>query len=258
MLTAKEIYDLPQSFRAERITREITGYSRLDDKRNMERSLALCSVINQFIEDYFQLQVNGDKRLKDGSVLNRSNLEAAMDNEIEAFYPIAAAEIDKPKIDASNPVNLYQMAGASKLSLANTVTRNLSTTLGLLWERIADISPYAINPELEFNLKIQGIDLIGLNINKFVVEYIQLKTQHNTLTGSQKPRSVSELSIHENPVFCAAFYNKSNWTFRDANIPRRSGAEFWETIGISYEIFLDHVFYLVKRLEEDYVNKLNH
>ena len=66
-----------------------------------------------------------------------------------------------------------------------------------------------------------------------MIEYQQLKTQHNTLTGSQKSRSIQELEIHENPVFCASF-TLGSWTFNHSSIPRISGVEFWNGIGIEY------------------------
>jgi hypothetical protein len=257
VLTAKEIYDLPAQYRAERITREIPNYSALNDKPNMERTVALSKSINRWVSDYFAIQISIDNRISTGSVLNKTNLQKAVKDEVDRFYPTAAQEIDKPRISILRPENLFQMAGASKLAVANTVVRNLNGRLGHLWERLANISPYAINPEIEFGLKIQGVDLIALNKASENIEYQQLKTQHNTLTGSQKPRSVSELSIHEHPIFCAAFNNYSHWTFRDNTIPRRSGAEFWNVIGISYGIILDQVYLLIKNLEDDYVKKLN-
>ena len=132
----------------------------------------------------------------------------------------------------------------------------LSTTMGLLWERLASISPYAINPEIEFNLKIKGIDLISLNVDTNEIEYQQLKTQHNTLTGSQKGRSVQELIIHDNPVFCACLANNSSWTFSHPDIPRVSGEDFWHRIGISYDVFLKSVQELVLELENEYIEIL--
>ena len=48
------------------------------------------------------------------------------------------------------------------LVTSNSVTRSLSTKMGILWEEIADISPYVIIPEFEFGIKIKGIDIIIL------------------------------------------------------------------------------------------------
>ncbi|GAL33138.1 hypothetical protein JCM19240_6570 [Vibrio maritimus] len=121
--------------------------------------------------------------------------------KIDNFRPIAVKAINDTKAKVTNPEtkpkNIYELAGAATLASANNITRNLSTKMGLLWERVASISPYAINTESEFGLKIKGIDLISLNISTGRVEYQQLKTKHDTLTGSQRERSVEELSIHE-------------------------------------------------------------
>ncbi|MCL6272223.1 hypothetical protein M3P05_20075, partial [Sansalvadorimonas sp. 2012CJ34-2] len=88
-----------------------------------------------------------------------------------------------------------------------------------------------------------------------VIEYQQLKTQQNTLTGSQKTRSVQELSIHDNPVFCACFPN-NKWTFNHSSIPRVSGEEFWSRIGIPYDLVLEKVNALIIELEQEYVSLL--
>ena len=98
--------------------------------------------------------------------------------------------------------------------------------------------------------------MIALNKNTNIIEFQQLKTQHNTLTGSQKRRSVEELQIHDNPVFCACFANNSSWTFNHPDIPRVSGTDFWSRIGIPYDLFLNHARNLVLELEKEYVDLL--
>ena len=120
--------------------------------------------------------------------------------------------------------NIYEMSGAVKLSFANKATRSTSTSMGSLWERIAALSLYAINPESEFGVRLPGIDLISKNIQTNIIEYKQLKSQKDTLTGSQKKRSVLELEINDNPVFCAVLHNKSSWNFKHKDIQRVSSA----------------------------------
>lgn len=75
--------------------------------------------------------------------------------------------------------------------------------MGKLWEEISSISPYVIIPELEFGEKLTGVDIVILS--EETVYFAQLKTQKNTLTGSQAPRAKKELGIHDNSLFCAAF-----------------------------------------------------
>jgi hypothetical protein len=228
----------------------------LADDNEIEVSRKLSQVINTFIEDYINKIIQDDQNHTNGSTLSCLNVSQKIDDEIALFRPIAIGKLNKANPSRAdlirNAKNLYELAGASKLAGANKVTRNLSTTMGLLWERIANISPYAINPEIEFNLKIKGIDLISKNKQSNVIEYQQLKTKRDTLTGSQKGRSVSELEIHDNPVFCACF-SLAGWTFNDPNIPRISGPEFWSRIGIDYSIFEEKVKFLFVDLENVFI-----
>ncbi|MDG2441967.1 MAG: hypothetical protein P8M13_01785 [Luminiphilus sp.] len=229
------------------------------DCDEIERAGRISRVLSPFLSDYFDIQEAADLQDPKGSVLGDANLDAALAAEISNFRTAAVADL-RVAISQRGPLlhspkNIWEMTGAAKLALANQVTRTLNTKLGLLWERLANISPYVINPEAEFDIALAGIDLIARNYHTGSIEYQQLKTQHNTLTGSQKPRSVAELSIHDNPVFCACFANAS-WTFSHPDIPRVSGADFWSRIGIPYDLFFRHVRGLVLDLEDEYVNLL--
>ena len=53
------------------------------------------------------------------------------------------------------------------------ITRTYSTKLGLLWEKIADLAPNVISPELDLGYKIPEVDIIVLYDNKLY--YTQLK-----------------------------------------------------------------------------------
>jgi hypothetical protein len=229
---------------------------------DLEKAEAISSYINSFLDDYFDLCIEEDENKENGSLLSKENQTKAMHVEIDAFLPLAVKALEKSEPDRDRLIasgkNLYEISGAVKLSFANKATRNLSTTMGLLWERLANISPYSINPESEFGVKIKGIDLISRNIHTDVIEYQQLKTQHNTLTGSQKQRSVEELSIHQNPVFCACFSTNGSWTFNHPNIPRVSGREFWSRIGINYdEVLLPVAREFITKVETEYVRILS-
>lgn len=257
MIDVNNLISLTPSQRRIEIIKHTNNLSALDE---IAQARELARVINTFIEDYINLLVNKDSASSSGSVLEDANLKDAFDKEIDKFKPTAIQQLRNAMPTEQELLrsakNLYEMSGATKLSFANKVTRNLSTTMGLLWERLASISPYAINPEIEFNLKIKGIDLISLNVDSNDIEYQQLKTQHNTLTGSQKGRSVQELIIHDNPIFCACLANNSSWTFSHPDIPRVSGEEFWHRIGISYDVFLQSVQELVLELEDEYIEIL--
>ena len=255
MVTSREIFQSNIERRNELILRETRSLDGMVSE--IDKSREISRVINTFLPDYFRLCLEQDNNREDGSILLETNLIEAFDHEIKLFKSLAIAEL-KDSISTQEALlksskNVYEMSGAVKLAFANNATRNLSTTMGHLWERLASVSPYAINPESEFNIKIKGIDLIVLNFHSAEIEYQQLKTQHNTLTGSQKPRSVEELQVHKNPVFCACFANNSSWTFNHPDIPRVSGNDFWSRIGISYEIVLSNVKKLVLDLEKEYI-----
>ncbi len=255
MVDANNIFNASKTQRKHLIFNSI-DFDDSDDE--IEEAIKISDALNEFLPEYFALRIDRDLNLPDGSVLSDSNLNREFQLEINQFKKIAIQSIRNSKYTEAELIrsanNLYEMSGAITLSAANKVTRELSTKMGLLWERLAAISPFAINPEIEFDIKVKGIDVIALNHDTGVIEYQQLKTQHNTLTGSQKGRSVSELLIHENPVFCACIANNSNWTFSHPEIPRVSGAQYWSRIGISYDIFLSNIRQLIKEFEAEFVS----
>lgn len=258
MITAANIIHQNTASKKELILAEVDtaeiGKGGIDEARELSR------VINTFATDYFQLKTQQDLQRPHGSILLSRNFQIAVRNEINRFKPYSFAMLSEAMPARQELLlsskNIYEMSGAVKLACGNKATRSLSTGLGLLWERLANLSPYTINPESEFGLKIVGIDLIALNVTTGNIEYQQIKTQHNTLTGSQKPRSIKELEIHNNPVFCACFSNKSSWTFNHPTIPRVSGADFWGRIGIPYDVILANAKDLILELEAEYANLL--
>jgi hypothetical protein len=135
----------------------------------------------------------------------------------------------------SGATNLFELVGATKLIRANQLSRVVSTQLGAAWEEIAAISKFAVSPELDLGLKITGIDLIFAEEGK--LRHTQIKTQKNTLTGSQKDRSISELRVHPHPLFAAAF-NVASWTFppfKSCGVERVAGEAFWSKLEIDYD-----------------------
>jgi len=229
--------ELPLNYIPEGATKEIRGLNKARDYSN---------IINSFIVEYIEIMIKKDITSESGSILEPQNLNIQFSKVMDNWKNTKGKD-SISKIELKQ--NPYTMVGANLLANANAVTRSLSTKMGELWELLAQMSPYAINPEIEFDgLKIQGIDLIALNYNTHILEYIQLKTKRDTLTGSQSPRSKTELSIHDNPVFCAAF-DLGPWNFNSEEIPRVCGAEFWERIGIEYDIFTELVKEMILGLE---------
>ena len=82
--------------------------------------------------------------------------------------------IKLPKLINFEPTNLYQMSGATDFAKINIILRSLSTSMGLLWEEIATLSRIAIGTEKEFDIKINGIDIIFIKNN--LPYYSQIKT----------------------------------------------------------------------------------
>lgn len=258
MLKAQDLIKAPRAERKTAILRE-AGATDCDA---IERARRISGVLNTFLSDYFAAQITTDSQNPRGSILKADNLQAAIAAEMDDFMTTAIEDL-KAAVPSqaqllSSSKNIFEMAGASKLTFANKAVRTLNAKMGLLWERLASLSPYVINPEAEFDIALAGIDLIAQNYDTGLVEFQQLKTQHNTLTGSQRERSVLELSIHANPVFCASFANNSAWTFGHPDIPRVSGADFWSRIGIPYALLWEHVRRLVLAMEDEYVALLEH
>ena len=67
------------------------------------------------------------------------------------------------------------------------------------------------------------------------------RTQSILLTGSQVPRSESELAMHKNSYFVAAFKTGTPWTFNSKIIKKLVGEEFWSLIELDYNFILDEV-----------------
>lgn len=151
----------------------------------------------------------------------------------EDFTRDIRPELIKLKNDSCNKKNnIYQLANAYKLSAANAITRTYSTKLGLLWEKIADLAPNVISPELDLGYKIPEVDIIVLYDNKLY--YTQLKTQKNTLTGSQTKRTIDELNKFQNHWFVACINTNCSSTI-PKSLNKLIGKEFWEKIGIDYD-----------------------
>ena len=261
MLKAKDILQSNKKERAQKIKAEAKKLTAPTTLGKLITPYKYGFAMRQFTEDYININIELDKNLMRGSVLKKENLEIALKARIEDYLVGAMKQTSAERVSIADmiakPTNAYEMSGASELAFANRVTRNLSTTMGNLWEKLADISPYAINPDLEFGIKIRGIDLIAKNMQNNLVEFIQLKTTKNTLSGSQSGRANDELLLHPNPVFAAAFDVNQNWTYKnDENIIRICGKEFWARIGMDYDLVFQIVTNTIRQLEDEFVKAL--
>lgn len=167
-------------------------------------------------------------------IAKKGDRKAELSKTFDAFTKSVIPELRALKIGiCKKQKNVYQLANAIGLSSANAITRTYSTKLGLLWERIADLAPNVISPELDLGYKIPEVDIIVLNKEDGQLYYAQLKTQKNTLTGSQSKRTTVELSAYKHHWFVACIKTKCKSTM-PSSLNRLVGKDFWDKIGIDY------------------------
>lgn len=255
-LQASDLIPLSPPARAQLVLGNI-GLVKVPRKVHSELHLAykISAVLTPALSDFIQHQIQLDAA--QGRVLERAAQSDAIAHECEQFahqfiHSMPGLVRSKAEREAA-PMNLYEMAGADLFTVSNSISRKLSTAMGSLWERIADISPYSISPERDFHLKITGVDSIIMSHGSGLPTFVQIKTQRNTLTGSQSHRSKTELELHDNRLFAAAFCTGGSWTFSGSGIRRVCGANFWELLGLNYEILESHVRQMILKIQTGYM-----
>lgn len=208
--------------------------------KKLHQSYKFKEVLNKFLKEYIN-KIKEKNFSKDKNDLILEKITTFKEDYINNTLPKKIKE---------TPTNLYQMSGATDFAKINLILRSLSTKMGSLWENIADCSNISIGAEKEFDIKINGIDIIFLKDNK--LHYSQIKTLEGTLTGSQVPRSIEELSMHENSYFVSAFETGTSWTFNSETIKRIKGKEFWSLIDLDYNFILKEVKKMIKEIEDSY------
>jgi hypothetical protein len=198
---------------------------------------------------YSALDLIALEKIKQMNPLPRNKLCQSFDEILErqAKYILQGVE----ESTGENAVNLFELVGATKLVKANRTSRLVSTHLGKAWEEMASLSHLALNPERDLNIRIEGIDIILLDGER--LRHTQIKTQRNTLTGSQKGRSLTELRRHPYPLFAAAF-DVANWTFpprSSSRVDRIAGEPFWNKLAISYEDVVEAARKCFAKLEKE-------
>jgi hypothetical protein len=191
----------------------------------LQRAYQISRVLTPALFDFIQHQIHADVTQNSVLAMERQSIAIAEHCEQFANRFIASMPslVRSPMEMEKNPRNLYEMCGAAIFVESNSISRSLSTAMGDLWESIANISPYAVSPERDFGLKITGVDSIILENGKGSPIFVQIKTQRNTLTGSQASRSKRELELYQHRLFAAAFCTGGNWTFSSPSIPRVYG-----------------------------------
>ncbi len=221
---------------------------------DLHRAYQIAAVLTPALSGFIQHQIQVD--IAQGSVLESDRQSAAIATECEQFADRFIASmptlVRSPEEMELNPRNLYELCGAAVFIESNSISRQLSTRMGELWEKIVRISPSAVSPEQDFGLKITGIDIVIWCQQTQSPVFSQLKTTRGTLTGSQVPRSRSELGLHKHSLFAAAFC-LGKWTFSSPNIRRVCGAEFWSMAGLDYELLKFHVKQTILKIQSAYV-----
>jgi hypothetical protein len=206
---------------------------------NLKEAYKRKEFINTFIKDYINLNQNTEKEIKEN-----------IQNKIKLFKD-DYINIKLPKLMSSKKNSLFLLCDANIFRSAQTISRSVSTTMGMLWEMIATCSNNAISTEEEFGIKITGVDAIGIIDDK--PTYIQLKTAEDTLTGGHCPRSEMELSIHDYSFFGTAFKTGSTWHFKSEKIKKYAGEDFWVKLNLDYSFIFDQIKPMILEIENKYV-----
>ena len=209
---------------------------------------------SEYPDDYSMDPINASgnmgrlmEELLPTAFMNKPHKEEEMEVLFERFMRIHFPGLENDIIEKVNSNNnIYNMFKAVKLSAANAVSRTLSTKLGNFWEEIANLSSNVIAPEIEFKITLKGIDVVLKKNNNFY--FTQMKTQKNTLTGSQLGRSIQELSVYNNSLFVACIDNNAKWTYGVVE-NRVAGRQFWDDCNISYDRLLNNIGKLVTAAE---------
>ncbi|PGR23029.1 hypothetical protein COC52_24865 [Priestia megaterium] len=205
----------------------------LIDLDPLQRSQMLGEVFNEVLPSFITNKVDKSYDLE--------NLFNEFTNNITPIL-----ELTK-QMDMAKQKNIYQMFKAASLSASNAVTRTLNTKLGLFWEDVANLSKNVISLEKEFGIKLPGVDAVVFHNERLF--YTQLKTQKNTLTGSQSGRVNGELGCFENSWFVACINNNASWTY-SGRIPKLVGDDFWSKTTLDYNEILYHLERTINHVED--------
>ena len=217
---------------------------RLPNIPNIESELQRGKKVEQLLK----------KGIKIKEIISQKTLSSEKIRNVFEKFEKDFIDYIPPKLENPKP-SVYTLSDTFLLAQANTFSRELSTKLGEVWENVAFLSPKVISMEKIFdNFKIRGVDIIIASESEFC--FCQIKTAKNTLTGSQKPRSESELKIFEKSKFCAAL-NLGNWNFNSDIIPRVAGQDFWDLIDIDYGDIIKYTKHTILSMEKYFKDNSN-
>ncbi|ACK64191.1 conserved hypothetical protein [Rippkaea orientalis PCC 8801] len=224
-----------------------------DLAKNLVDTYQLCRVLDDYLYDYFpdslpkQISLNIHDEIDKIMAIFKDEVLQGLGQEKQKFRQISRTSNKRFK-------NIFEFSGSENLYLSNIYTRFISENLGHKFEDIANLSNQVYIPNQELGIKLKGVDLIIYD--QGVIKYTQLKTKKDTLTGSQKDRSIEELKIHPYSIFAAALDMGSSWTIssksvQNYNIELMAGHSFWSLINLEYHLILDKVAKTINELDKE-------
>ncbi|CCQ50010.1 hypothetical protein WH8501_00380 [Crocosphaera watsonii WH 8501] len=153
----------------------------------------IARTLDNYLEDYFDIN---------NQFTSISNVDRKIDKILDKFIKEVLDGVYQEKDKFRKAMNtkkktfknIFEFSKSENLYLSNMYTRFISENLGHKLEEIANLSNNVYIPDRELEINIKGIDLIIYD--QGLIKYTQLKTKKDTLTGSQKDRSIIELRIH--------------------------------------------------------------
>ncbi|MDJ0844419.1 hypothetical protein [Crocosphaera sp.] len=220
--------------------------------KTLQRDYQIARTLDNYLEDYFKIHSQSQ---------SISNFDQEIDKILDQFIKevINGTYQEKDKFRKGSNIkkkkfkNIFEFSKSENLYLSNIYTRFISENLGHKLEDIANLSNNVYVPDKELGISIKGIDLIIYD--QGLIKYTQLKTKKDTLTGSQKDRSIAELSIHPYSIFAAALNMGNSLTVskksvENYNIEVLVGNSFWSLINLDYDLILNKIAKAIKLLDK--------
>ncbi len=217
---------------------------------SLKEDYKIARTLDNYLEDYFDIN---------NQFTSISNVDIKIDKILAKFIKEVMDGVSQEKDKFRKAMNtkkkryknIFEFSKSENLYLSNIYTRFISENLGHKLEEIANLSNNVYIPDQELGINIKGIDLIIYD--QGLIKYTQLKTKKDTLTGSQKDRSITELSIHPHSIFAAALNMGNSLTIskksvENYNIELLVGDSFWSLINLDYNLILNKIAKAIKFL----------
>ena len=194
-----------------KVVKEYANQLEIDKEipEGLRASYSTYMAIEPYLADLATLNSNSSFAFLHGE---KESITKSINTILNDKKPDIFKKIDKIRLNRKT-TTIFELVNSEKLSMAQKSTRSISTMIGNILENIAHVAPNCMSPELDFGVKIAGLDLLIYAEDKII--QCQLKSNKDTLTGSQAKRSVKELSIFDNPYFASAYDTETSWHFPD-------------------------------------------